>query len=155
MSKSNHYKNGKGEPYDFQVLVYTRPNLRGSEGEMFMYMGKSQLEIMFDECRVDPTVTNIHFEYPERWANILELRAMVDRIPISFPNIEKVTIVTHSVYIIQCTHSEHIGICDNPSKYPEEKYKDLNIRYSPAPKQLTGLYCATPEKIEKIFESEK
>lgn len=152
MPKSVHYKNSKGEQYEFQVLVYTRPNLRGSEGEMFMYQGKNQLELMFDEGGIDPTVKNIHFEYPERWANILELRAMVDRIPISFPNIEKVTITTHSVYIIQCVRSEHIGICDDPTKFPEEKYRDLKTKYSPSPTQLKGLYCATPEKIEKIFE---
>lgn len=146
--KSDHYKNAKGEQYDFTVKVWTRPNLRGSEGEMLMYIGKHALEQMFDECKVDPHTTSIHFEFPERWANILELRSMVDRIPVAFPNIQSVTIVTHSVYIIQCVHAQHIGIYDDPSKYLEKNYRDLNTHYCDSPQHMRGLYVATPNSID-------
>ena len=148
--KSNHYKNAKGEQYDFTVKVWTRPNLRGRMGEMLMCMGKQALEQMFDLCEVDTKTTSIHFEYPERWANILELRALTDRIPVVFPNIQNVTIVTHSVYIIQCVHSEHIGIYDDSSKYPEKTYANLKTRYCPPPDEMQGLFVATPNDMKLV-----
>lgn len=148
--KSEHYLNSKGEQYDLTVKVYTRPNLRGSETEMLMYMGKLILDNLFDKCKVDESTKSFHLEYPERWANILELRALITRIPILYPNIEKVSITTHSVYIVQCVHSKHIGIYDNPSEYPEKDYENLSVRYSPGPSQMNGLYVATPEEIRKL-----
>lgn len=148
--KSIHYLNGKGEQYHFYVKVYTRPNLRGSESEMIMYMGKGHLEKMFDECKVDTETKSIHFEYPERWANILELRAIPDRIPTVFPNIERVTITTHSIYIIQNVHSCHIGIVESEGLFPEKDYGDLNTRYCPPPSNMDGLYMATPKEIIKV-----
>jgi len=142
--KSDHYKNSKGEQIEFRVLVYTRPNLRDGIGEMLMYRGKTILEIMFDKCMVDPDITCIDMEYPERWANILELRAIPNRMLACFPNLKQVLIKTHSVYIIQCVHSEHIGICDDASKYPEKDYADINTRYCDGPEQFTGLWTMTP-----------
>lgn len=140
MPKSDLYKNSKGEQIDFTLKVYTRPNLRGSEGEMLMYMGKHLLETMFDKCVVDEKITDAHIEYPDRWCNILELRAIPDRMLVCFPNLTKMTITTHSVYIIQCVHAQHIRIYDDPSEYPEKSYDDLTVRYSPAPTQMSGLY---------------
>ena len=148
--KSEHYINGKGEHYDFHVKVYTRPNLRGSETEMLMYMGKHILDNLFDIRKVDEHTTSFHLEYPERWANLPELRAIVTRIPILYPNIQSVTITTHSVYIIQCVHKKHISVYDDPSKYPEENYSDLSNRYSPEPSMMNGLYVATPDEIRKL-----
>ena len=150
MAKSKHYINGKGEEYEFEVKVFTRPNLRGSMDEMFMYRGKRYLEMMFDAGVIDPTVTSIDFQYPERWANILEQRAMVDRIPVAFPNIKDVEIVTHSVYIIQCTQASHIRIYDDPSKYEEKSYTDLSVRYCDPPNQMTGLMVITPDSVVKL-----
>lgn len=139
--KSDDYKNSKGEQIDFTVNVFTRPNLRGSFNEMFMYQGKAALETMFDVCKVDENIKEIHFEYPERWANILELRAIPYRMITCFPNLEKVTITTHSVYIIQCVHAEHILIRDSHNKleYEECDYGDINKRYSPPPHKMTEL----------------
>ena len=150
MAKTDWYVNSKGEQIDFEVKVYTRPNLRDGTGEMLMYIGKGQLETMFDKCVVDPSVTSIHFEYPERWCNILELRAIPTRMLTCFPNLEKVTIVTHSVYIIQCVQAKHIGIYDDASKYPETGHEDLNIRFCNPPDQFTGLWVATPKTMEKV-----
>jgi hypothetical protein len=152
MPKSFFYKNLKGEEYDFDVQVYTRPNLRDGVGEMLMYMGRSILEQMFDKCEIDEKTEIIHLEYPERWANILELRAIPERIPVCFPNIKKVTIVTHSVYIIQCVHNTHINMCDNNliTQYPEEKYADLKTRYCPLPGHLEGLYSVSDKELKKL-----
>ena len=148
--KSNKYVNKNGLQIDLIVKAYTRPNLRGSLSEMIMYMGTTHLEQIFDIRKIDESVKSIHLEYPERWTNILEQRALPYRIPIIFPNIEKVVIVTHSVYILQCVHKEYIGIYDDSSKYPDGKYEDINVRYCDDPDEMSGLYVATPEKIEKV-----
>ncbi len=150
--KSSRYINGKGNQYSFLVNVYTRPNLRGSVSEMIMYQGQPYLRKMFDEGVSDPLIKNIHFEYPERWANILELRAMPERIPVTFPNIEEVTITTHSVYIIQCVHSQHIRVCDDSSLFQEVKngYSDLSVKYAPAPSNMEGLWSTGTGGFKKI-----
>ena len=150
MAKSDWYKNSKGDQVDFEVKVFTRPNLRDGTGEMLMYMGKGHLETMFDKCTVDEETTSIHLEYPERWCNILELRAIPERMLVVFPNLEKVTIVTHSVYIIQCVRKDHIGIYDDPSEFPEENYTDLNTRYCKPPDKFQGLWVGTPTSLKKI-----
>ena len=141
MPKSDKYINGKGEQIDFTLEVFTRPNLRDEQGEMLMYQGKLYLEIMFDRCTIDEKVRNIHMEYPERWCNLIEQRAIPDRMLVCFPNLEKITIRTHSVYTIQCVHAEHIRIYDNEtkSKYQEEGYNDLSIRYCDLPNKFEGL----------------
>ena len=150
MPKSEKYLNQKGEQIDFTVHVTTRPNLRDGVGEMLMYRGKNILETMFDKCVVDPSITQFDMEYPERWANILELRAIPDRMLVCFPNLQKAYIKTHSVYIIQCVHSQHIGIADDASKYPEKDYGDLNTRYCDGPDKLEGLWVATPKNMERV-----
>lgn len=150
MPKTNHYKNSHGQEIDFTLYVRTRPNLRGSLDEMFMYRGKSILETMFDKCAVDQNVTEFDMYYPERWANILELRAIPERMLVCFPNLKKVTITTHSVYIIQCTHSKNILVDRDAEKYPENSYGDLNVRYCDPPNGMKGLYAITPDKIEKV-----
>jgi len=105
---------------------------------------------MFDKCVVDPSITRFDMEYPERWANILELRAIPDRMIICFPNLQKVYIKTHSVYIIQCVHSQHIGIIDKAEKYPEKDYRDLKIRYCDEPDKFEGLWSMSATKFEKV-----
>ena len=141
MAVSEHYINKRGEQIDFTVYVYTRPNLRSSMDEFFMYQGQRQLEQMFDEGVIDDTVDTIHFEYPERWCNIIELRAIPERMMECFPNLKKVTIKTHSVYIIQCVHRQHIGICDieNRELYKDVGYKDPSVKYCPMPEEFKGL----------------
>ena len=135
----SQYKNLQGKEVDLEVMVYTRPNLRGSLDEMLMYQGRNNLDNLFEGLKIDKSKKRLYFEYPERWLNILEQRALLDRIFILYPNIEKVVIKTHSVYIIQCTYKEHIRIYDDPTKYPEQNYKDLSIRYSPLPSEIKGL----------------
>jgi hypothetical protein len=136
MAKSHNYVNSKGEEIDFTVQVATRPNLR--DGTMFVYRGKSILEQMFDKCEVDPSVEEFDLEYPERWANLLELRALPDRMLVCFPNLKKVFIQTHSVYLIQSVRNGHVfleQLLDNDGNkitcYNEGKATDLTKRYCP------------------------
>ena len=130
------YKNSKGNAVDVHVLVFTRPNLR--DDDMFTHIGFGVLENLFDLGKVDFGTTSITLMYPERWTNILEQRAIMDRIFVLYPNIEKLRITTHSVYIIQCTHNGCIGICDTASDYPEKDYKNPDVRYCPVRKGNTG-----------------
>ena len=139
MPKTHHYKNCKGEEIDLQVLVYTRPNLRGSLDEMLMYQGKTCLDNIFDKLKIDEETTKVHLEYPERWTNILEQRTLFYKISFFYPNIQKLTIKTHSVYIIQCIQNDYIGICDDHSKFPQENYTDPQSRYCPFPNEMNGL----------------
>ncbi len=139
------FKNSHGEGIDLHVLVFTRPNLRSDEYQV--YMGKSIIENLFDKVQVDEKTKEIFLQYPERWCNILEQRKILHRITLLYPNIQKVTIVTHSVYIIQCTHHEQIGICDQDlqKEYFEMMDKDdtLETRYCPPFKENAGLQIFT------------
>ena len=137
--KSENYKNSLGEEIDFTVYVTQRPNLRNDE--MLAYMGIVQLKEMFDECKINPETIRIHLEYPERWANILELRAIPDRMLAAYPNLKSMTIKTHSVYIVQCVHRQHILVDDVANKFPEKGYGDLSIRYCDPPNGEDGLMC--------------
>lgn len=90
-------------PFELQVIVYRRPNLRDDNLEAEMYMGRRVLEQLFDKMEVDPTVKDVFLSFPERWLNLIELRQLLDRLQKYCPNLESATIKTHSVYIIQCT----------------------------------------------------
>lgn len=151
MSKSKHYLNSNGEPYDFLLYVYTRPNLRDYENQMKMCMGQHIIYNLFDTLKVDGETKSFHIEYPERWTNILELRALPERIPKLYPNIERVSITTHSVYIIQCVHKEHIAIMDNPDDYPEKNVADITTRCCPSRQDCKGLYVVTNSSFKKIY----
>lgn len=126
------YKNKQGKQVDLTVAVYTRPNLR--DNEMFAYVGMPILKNIFDVCAVDSKTKTVNLYYPERWTNILEQRALLERIIVLYPNIEKVDITTHSVYIIQCTQACQVGICDDATKYPEKDYNDPTVRFCPTVK---------------------
>lgn len=125
------YKNSQDKQIDLQVFVYTRPNLRADD--MFVYIGTNIIQNIFEDLKVDENTKFIKLFYPERWTNLLEQRALLSRIPLLYPNIEKVEITTHSVYIIQCTQACQIGICDKSSDYPEtgNSYTNLKHRFCP------------------------
>jgi len=148
MPKIPEYKNSLGEEIDLLVKVYTRPNLRDGVNEYLMYQGKFALEDIFDNKKGDDSLS-LYFEYPERWANILELWALVDRIPILYPKIQKVEIKTHSVYIIQCVRSSQISICDKPEMYPGGWPGEM-LDCCPKPNILQGLYVAGTGELNKI-----
>jgi hypothetical protein len=113
------------------VYVYQRPNLRNDE--YTLYMGKFFITQLFDAPSVDLSGTEkIELQFPERWCNILEQRALYDAILYRCPNIQEIIIHTHSVYIIQCTKKQNVFIVQysNVQTYNEVPY-GLDVRYCP------------------------
>lgn len=136
MAFHDSLKNSKKEEIDLMVYVFTRPNLRSDD--MMTHIGYGFIENCFDGLKVDSKTESMHLEYPERWCNILEQRQLVKRIVDFYPNIKKVTMKTHSVYIIQCTQACQVGICDKNGDYPERE-QSQQTRYCPLPHQQEGL----------------
>lgn len=90
-------------PFILEVQVQRRPHMRDPNLEAFMYMGTGVLAQIFDEMRVDNSITHVQFYYPERWLNIVEGRCLFQRLIKYCPNLKKVQIITQSVDIIsQC-----------------------------------------------------
>ncbi len=112
-------KNNNGNNVELLVHIFTRPNLRCESDEFLMYQGQQILRNIFDERVVNTSIKEIYLHYPERWTNIIEQRMIYGRILQYYPNVEKIKITTHSVYIVQCTESACCRICDDASKYPE------------------------------------
>jgi len=81
--------------------------------------------------------------YSETWCNILELRALPEWMTQFYPNVKKITIYTHSVYIIQCVHHEHIKIIDDASLYPDKFCQDVN----------TWRFCKPVNEIKNNFST--
>lgn len=131
------YKNKKGEDVDVTVDVYTRPNLRGYSHEMSLYVGRGFLDNIFDEKVINEKTTHVFFHYPETWANIVELQSLMELVFHFYPNIKKLSVTTHSVYIIQNTSSEHIRIMDDSSKFPQSLKPESFM--SPKPDESNGL----------------
>jgi hypothetical protein len=144
MPFDSEYKNKQGKEIDLLVKIYTRPNLRGDE--YYSYIGRNVIDNIFENLQVDEKTKEIQIYYPERWCNILEQRALLSRIPLLYPNIEKVTITTHSVYIIQCTERTQCGIYDDATQYPECEADsvDINVRYCPPRQRLDGIQVFKP-----------
>lgn len=120
----NIYEKFKTGECELIVYTYTRPNLRSYFIEMESYMGRGVLDNCFDKFKIDEETTNVFFSFPERWLNILEQRCLYDRLDKYYPNLKKITIKTHSVYIIQCTQASYIRIVDDPFLVPEGKGLD-------------------------------
>lgn len=97
-------------PFEIRVRVQRRPHMRDPNLEMVMHMGTTVLRQIFDEERVDPTITSVVMYFPERWMNIVEERSLWVRLEKYCPNLKKVDIMTQSVYILQCTRAENIQI---------------------------------------------
>ncbi len=94
---------GDNPTVELEVLIYRRPNLRDNMLEFEHYTGRKVLEGLFDEMRMMPEVEEVFFSFPETWLNVIEQRMLFSRLEHFCPNLKKVTIKTHSVYIIQCT----------------------------------------------------
>ena len=146
MSTHPDYVNASGTPIDLHVKVWTRPNLRDGMHEMMLYSGKAFLDNIFDKKVVDPTVTKVWAYYPETWCNIPELQALMDWIPKFYPNVTKIDITTHSVYIIQTVRAPQIGIYDKWADFPQCHDADCHLKHlAPSPEALKGLYVFSPD----------
>lgn len=71
---SHHY------PFELEVIIYRRPNLRDDALEFEMFMGSNILRKLFDSMEVDTKVDHLFLSFPERWLNILEQRQLFDRL---------------------------------------------------------------------------
>lgn len=139
--KCASYKNKKGQEIDFHLKVWTRPNLRDGTHEMFLYVGRPILENIFDKKQIDEHTKEICIRYPETWCNIPELQCLVDWIPHFYPNIEKLDIETHSVYILQTVRKEHIGIYDKPDSFPCTSENNPLTHFAPTQQPFKGLWA--------------
>ena len=149
MSTHPDYVNANGTPIDLHVKVWTRPNLRDGMHEMMLYSGKAFLDNIFDKKIVDQTVTKVWAYYPETWCNIPELQSLVEWIPKFYPNVTKIDIETHSVYIIQTVRASQIGIYDKHSDFPQEPHDHMR-HLAPAPEALKGLHVCSPDGTASI-----
>lgn len=102
-----------------ECRIYTRPDFLEGDFEYESYVGINHLKNCFKIKKVeqvcDPVYKSntITLSFPERWLNVLEQRALVDRVKQYYPNCEELIIKTHSVYIIQTLHSEQCFIVDS------------------------------------------
>ena len=110
-------------PFELTVYVQRRPHLRDENLEYHLHQGQGVLRQIFDEERIDTNVTTVEFYYPERWMNIIEERSLYKRLERFCPNLKKVTIVTQSVYIIQCTRAENVLIAQSEDEQEQTRLR--------------------------------
>jgi hypothetical protein len=139
--KCPSFVNKNNVEIDYTCYVYTRPNLRDGIHEMNMFIGKYALDNMFDKKIVDTSTNHIEIYYPETFCNIPELQCLTSFITYFYPNLEKLIIHTHSVYILQTTRKEHILISDDSAKFPAPTTIDANMRFCNPPEALKGLWA--------------
>lgn len=105
-------------PFEIKVYISRRPWMRDDNLEYMFMMGTNVLRQIFDEERVDPSVTKVVLYFPERYMNIVEERSLYNRLQHFCPNLKSVEIMTQSVYIIQCTAA---GSCRIVSSNDEQE----------------------------------
>ena len=104
---------------NIEVIVYRRPNMFAVNENMYNLMSINELEKFFTVPDYRGAGAEVMWFYPERFLNIPEQRALIDRLLKS--NHEKVRIITHSVYIIQC--SSNVKIADIGEDLSENNFK--------------------------------
>ena len=113
------------DPKFTEVMVYSRPNMRNDE--MTFYIGFSVYTNIFDKRIISQDSGNVSLVYPERFLNIVEQRMLCSLFWYYNPNVTKVQVLTHSVYIIQCTRKECIKMAH--FKYQDEMDMTENDNY--------------------------
>lgn len=93
---------------ELKVIVYRRPNMFAVQNNMYNLMGLGELEKLFTIEDYKTTHKSVTWFYPERFLNILEQRALAARAEQA--GFQDVTIITHSVYIVQTINNTNIGI---------------------------------------------
>lgn len=110
-------------PFEIEVFIQRRPDMMDESLEYEMFMGMNQLKSMFKTEQIDASCTTLFLSFPERWLNVIQQRCLFDRCKKFLPNLKKLTIKTHSVYIIQCTRAENVLIVSGKD---EQEYVKLN-----------------------------
>ncbi len=93
------------------VYVTRRPDMFAVDNNMYNRIGYGELKNLY---RVENYVSDhnkLTLYYPERFLNIPEQHALIERIESA--GYEDVTIVTHSVYIVQTVHNTSVKILDD------------------------------------------
>jgi hypothetical protein len=90
-------------------------------------MGTNVLRSIFDKMEMLPDVKEVFLSFPENWLNIIEQRVLFQRLGHYCPNLEKVTIKTQSVYIIQCTPHGSCLIINGDNDGCQEQDRNGNI----------------------------
>ena len=117
---------GPGREVDLKVYIYRRPHMRDESLEYELHMGTNVLRSIFDKMEMLPDVKEVFLSFPENWLNIIEQRVLFQRLGHYCPNLEKVTIKTQSVYIIQCTPNGSCLIINGDNDGCQETDKDGN-----------------------------
>jgi len=97
---------------ELTVYVTTRPDMFKVQDSFFNMIGYGELKNLYKVENYKTSHKSLRLYYPERFLNIVEQHVLVARCKnAGFKNVE---IVTHSVYIIQVTHSKNVRIfeCD-------------------------------------------
>lgn len=90
------------------VTVFRRPNMFVVNENMYNMLGYGELKNLFTIEGYKTTHKTLTLYYPERFLNIIEERALLQRCEDA--GYEEVNIITQSVYIIQCCRKDDIGI---------------------------------------------
>lgn len=98
---------------EINVVVFNRPNMFNVHDSFFNMLGYNDLKELFTNSNFKSGANELTLYYPERFLNILEQRVLVSR--LTSQNYTTVTIVTHSVYIVQTVGKHQLRIvCDEP-----------------------------------------
>ena len=109
---------------DIEIIVYRRPNLFSVNNNMFNLMGITELERFFTIPDYKGGGETWVLYYPERFLNIVEQRALIQRLEKS--DYKKVQIITNSVFIIQC--SKNVKIAELNENLDENQFQ---LSYTP------------------------
>lgn len=90
------------------VWVFRRPNLFAVNDNLYNMVGTGELRKVYEKEGYKTTHTMLQLYYPERFLNILELRALVGRLENA--GFQEVSIITGSEHIICTVHSQNILI---------------------------------------------
>ena len=91
---------------ELKVIVYRRPNMFKVQENLYNLMGLGELKNLFTIEGYKTNQDEVTWFYPERFLNILEQRLLAERAEKA--GFKRVTIVTHSVYILQTVNNTNI-----------------------------------------------
>lgn len=106
------------------VFVYRRPNMFEVADSLYNMLGYGELKNMFSIENYKTTHEKLMLYFPERFLNLLELRALISRCEQS--GYKEVTIVTHSEHILTTVHHENIRIVQDELIPEDGRFKLSN-----------------------------
>lgn len=107
------------------VIVYKRPNMFEVHDSYLNMLGYIDLKLLFTDPNFKSDIKELVLYYPERFLNILEQRALVGR--LTAQNYTNVTIVTHSVYVVQTVNKNQLRVvCDEDIPESDGRFKLSN-----------------------------